>query len=478
MSIRVSRPITAVGCSATLMGIALLAGCTGDEAALNSPGAASDPKPAESISRLDAPYERSVALSSKLNTYRLETFGTRMDVAHKNVLYTAAYRHATYLQSINSVEYNPRGGTGLPPGEPTDVVTAETEYAELREETEVPTATSIFPANFTNADIWSRVMAVVGGPSLLGSRSGRTLNEFYIFNGDVRTLDDEASEFRGFNLDTDSTTDPDRYRFDAIDNLWYSRRGRVNLMRADLRYFGYGHPSDSPASGGEIDYPWPIMDGQFRGVVTTITPSPAVAQFGHWPDDGNVDVNPYGLDTDFKEIITPPDGLEIDDVVPNQYSGPPIHVTIPVLEPFLQNETYPAGGVYVLFRKSPIDLETGEDQAPPDPAVARYFTAIFRGLNGGVFDDVFYDGGNVPGEFDYEAVGNSVEYDEGDEMRNGELLLIPTQALEPNSWYDVGVYLRTPSYRLPDEPFIGPGDTRNMHIWSFKTNGNVPPWGD
>ena len=476
MSIRVSRPITAIGCSAALVGVALLAGCTGDEAALTSPGAASDPKPAESISRLDAPSSRSMNLSSKLNTYRLQTYGTRMDVAHKNVLYTAAYRHATYLQSINSVEYNPRGGAGVPPGEPTDDITTESEYADLRDETVEPTATSIFPANYTNSDVWSRVTAVVGGPSLLGSRSARTLNEFYIFNGDVLTLDGDASEFRGFNLDTGANADPDRYHFDAIDNLWYSRRGRVNLMRADLRYFGYGHPSDSPASGGEIDYPWPIMDGQFLGVVTTVSPSPAVAQFGHWPDDENTDVNPYGLDTDMREIVTPPEGLEIDDVVPNQYSGPPIHVTVPVLEPFLQNESYPAGGVVVMFRKSPIDHETGEEQLPPDAFIAPYYTAIFRGLNGGVFAEVFHDGAQT--EFDYMALGNSVEYDEGDEMRNGELLIIPTQPLEPNSWYDVGVYLRTASYRLPDAPLIEDDGTVNMFIWHFKTNGNVPPWGE
>ena len=468
-----ARPVSANWClSGAVVGSLLLVACSGNNEPKVAEPAANQPKPAESIRRLDAPSARSVSLSSKLNTYRLQTFGTRMDVEHKNVLYTAAYRHAVYMNGINSGQYVASGATGAPPGVADDIINGGSTYEDFRGEATLPSTTAtgvvhIFPALFTNDDLWSRITAVVGGPDLLRNAGPRTVNEFYLFDGTVLdTTSGDPGFFRGYNLDTLNNTNPAIYQFDAVDNIWYSRRGRKTLMRAALRSFGFATPQDGDVSY----YPWPVLDGRFLGALTTVSQNPAIAQFGFWPNDGNTDVCPYGLDTDIKDVTIPPAPLTVPDVVRHQYSGPPIHITLPINEPFLLNTADLAGGIAIYFRKLPTASDTHNPQTKPNDAIRRYYTAFFTGLNGGNFGYAFVDGGPTAGDYDYTGCGNTETVDPGDETHNAELLIVPNEPLEPLSWYEVGVRLRTASYVLP-------GDTTDetaFFSWQFKTNDKTP----
>lgn len=465
-----ARPVSANWyLSGAIVGSLLLVACSGNEQPKVAEPAANQPKPAESIKRLDAPSARSLSLSSKLNTYRLQTFGTRMDVEHKNVLYTAAYRHAVYLNGVNCGQYVASGATGAPPGVADDLIDGASDYTDVRGEATLPSTTAtgvvhIFPALFTNDDLWSRIAAVVGGPDLLRNAGPRTVNEFYLFDGAIQDDNGDPTFFRGYNLDTLNNTNPALYQFDAVDNIWYSRRGRKTLMRAGLRAFGFATPQDGDVSY----YPWPVLDGRFLGALTTVTQNPAIAQLGIWPNDGNTDVCPYGLDTDMKDVVTPPPPLTITDVVRHQYSGPPIHVTLPVNEPFLLNDTDFAGGMQIYFRKLQTDPQTGVDQPVPNTSIRKFFTPFFTGLNGGVWASAYATGS--PTDYDYDGCGNSEKVDEGDEMHNGELVIVPNEPLEPLSWYEVGVRLHTASYVLPGDTT----DETDFFVWRFKTNNKTP----
>jgi hypothetical protein len=138
-------------------------------------------------------------------------------------------------------------------------------------------------------------------------------SEVYIFDGDIYRTDGSIGELRGY-AERDGS---------AVENIWYARRGRVPAMRAALRSFGFGHKSYTSVQNGAFAPPFPILNNRFIGVAVLLAAQPAIAARSVWPNDGNEDVRPYGLDTDLSG--------------PNQYSGPPIHVTLPVDEPFLRN---------------------------------------------------------------------------------------------------------------------------------------------
>ena len=445
----------------------VLAGCSGDESPKVSPGASNSPKPAESVKRLDAPYERSLAYTKQLNARRNETFNQEMPgVLHSNVVYTAAYRHSVYLNSINCANYQPNGATGVSVGVPTTTVTGDTPYATWRVET-APSGTGIFPALYTNNTAYARVAAVVGSPDLLSGSSPSDINDFFVFNGNITTTTTgTVGELRGFNRDTRTNADPTKYVFTPVDDIWYSSRGRTALMRASLKAWAYASAYD----GSSITPPWPVVDQRFLGTVTTITPAQKVAMFGFWPSRDNQDVCPYGLDTD----VTAVGGV---DNVRHDYSGPPIHITLPVAEPFLMNANNFAGGIKVSFRKVGGIPTDGVTQLEPNLSIIR--NVILRTRQTGVFQ-VIYRGGlttggqTTPGPYDYDFLTSTPTFDPGDELRNGELIMVPTEPLEPNSWYEVGVRLRTASYILPVPKPGTPNDENEIFTWRFKTNDKTP----
>lgn len=209
-----------------------------------------------------------------------------------------------------------------------------------------------FPALYTHTDLATRIQAVSGGIALMESL-GSTRAEVdaaFVFNGTVWRDDGYQSDFKGFNLDHD----PDFYDFDPIDSLWYSRRGRVMIARAALRAFGYAAVDD------KLDFipPYPIMQGRFLGVVDVMYSRPLVAGLGFWPGPGNVGaqaVTPFGTDPDVGG--------------PNQFSGVPIHISLPVAEPILTD----IGLQACRLRRV--------DAAPAVPATWRFFQ-VYSKTNG------------------------------------------------------------------------------------------------
>ena len=441
----------------------LLAGCSGNEASKISPGASNNPKPAQSITRLDAPYDRSFNYTLQLNNRRFETFGVNMPVTHSNVAYTAAFRHAVFLNTTNSANYRPNGASGQPVGTESAIITGDTPYASFRTEA-APAATGIFPALFTNTDSYSRVAAVVGSPDLLSGIAASDVREFFVFNGNIPTATaGAAGQLRGFNLDASTNANPTKYLFTPVDNIWYSSRGRTALMRASLKAWAYGSAYDG---NNCLCPPWPIVGQRFLGTVTTVNYAQKVAMFGFWPSRNNTDVSPYGLDPDIATV----GGV---DNVRHDYSGPPIHITLPVAEPFLMHPTRFAGGVTLSFRK--LGGGSSDDIPQPLPNSSIQRTLVFRMRQTGIIRTLWNNPQTVggvpgPGPYDYSFLGSSSSFDAGDEMQNGELIMVPTEPLEPNSWYEVGVRLRTPSYVLP----VDSTNESELFTWRFRTNTKTP----
>lgn len=458
----------------------LVAGCSGNNQPSKAGGAANTIKPPESVTRLSAPGSRSDALTNQLNTYRRQTYTDALaqpgagsfDVSHNDVAYTAAYRHAVYLNSINSKPYKPNAVLGSI-GEPATVLTPASSYEDMRTETVTPDVTAagatIFPALYTGPGMYPRMAAVVGSPETLSNCSQDNVNEYSIWNGDVQLNGGGNSAFRGFNLDTGyNATGAQFAGYTPVDNIWYTRRGRTWLMRAGLKYFAYASPYDTQSNGSCICPPWPLFydPAQFLGVFNAVTPSPRLNITGFWPNAGNLDVNPYGLDTDMRTIITGATAAQ----VPNQYSGPPIHFTLPLQEPFLANTTTFAGGVSVMFRKvSSINATVLSPGVAFSPLIkySHYYTAIFKGPVGAIFSQI---PSNDPAN-DFTALGNAITYANAkDSLGSGELIIQPTSPLEPNTFYQVGVRLVTVSESFPND--INPN---SMFVWNFKTNGNINP---
>lgn len=302
----------------------VIAACSGGQEPLVQAGQ-TQVKPADSVYRESSPQPRSQVLAAELDTLRRQTYlispvpapaplGAFPPavapgfVPHDDVPYTEAYRHAVYLNGINSSAWlysNPAGAD-------TKFINSASEYEDLLPESVVAPTGGAYPALFTHPNLFQRLEAVRGGRDVLaaGNCKSSTVYETYIFNGNVEKPNGTVSFFRGF--------DSSRGSIDAVLNAWYERRGRMLLARGSLRYFGYGQKCDDP----RVDcsrVPYPILDGQFLGVLTTLHSYPLVSQFGWWPNDGNTDVIPYGLDTDIGG--------------PEQYAGVPIHITLPVSQP-------------------------------------------------------------------------------------------------------------------------------------------------
>ncbi len=439
----------------------LLASCENSTQPLNAGGSDITPKPKESVEREQAPVDRAQALTAKLNLYRQQTFGSAQDVSHVNVLFTAAKRHAAYLNTINSKNYNRQQGSS---GAEDTQITPSTNLNILRNEALVPTAAGNFPAFYTDTLLYNRVAAVVGSTDLLNGNgsSGVRLLENYVFNGNIANPADarNVSAFRGFNLDLRTDADPTKYVFDESDNLWYSRNGRLLAMRAATRAVGYASRYDASST----DTIYPLLGGRFRGVWISLETADLVAQRGFWPNEFNSNVNPYGLDTDIDGRVT--------------YCGPPIHVTLPVAEPILGTSAaaiagsvpaQAAAGVVVSLRKL-VTTPTGVAQSDPQntTSIVRTFKVLWSSGSG---TTTFYSpalGTNA--NYEYSGAITRLPIIQGFELRDGEFFLIPTEPLEPNSWYEVGIRLRTTSYSFEDVR-----NSNSQVIWQFKTNGNTPP---
>jgi hypothetical protein len=349
------RPLLAAGALVA----ALLAGCSEGDSALNqNPGGVVPPP--ESVNRHSAPSGRTTELVRRLNTLRVQTYQDELvangmpvaevpgfvGVGGSNELYTAAVRHAIYLNSINSAASVTSNGV-VGPGEPGTTVTPEaSQYDDLTDEDVQPASVAWpFPAMYTAPLPVQRVVAVRGGPDLvrLYRSDARRVDEMYVFNGNVWTNNGTLSAFRGFN--TDNVTDLSG----PVDNLWYSPRGRVLLMRATLRSIGFGNPYDR-IEGSVAQPPYPILGGRFAGVFLGLSEQTLVAQPGFWPNNGNTDVMPYGLHTG--------PGSRGGDAY-SGYQGPPIHFTLPVAEPLISADGALRISITKVAPETPLQGSTG-----------------------------------------------------------------------------------------------------------------------
>jgi len=292
---------------------AITAGCGSDGASPSVQTDRTKEKPANSVYREASPGTRSQALTAAYNAYRQQAFGsTAFNVAHDDVAYTAAFRHAVYLNTVNSSMYS--SAASIPSSGDTNLLNADLSLDSLMEEPLAPITGLAYPALYTSTSLWARLEAPVGGRGLADSigADATSINEFYSFNGDIPRTDGTVSTYRGYPVTIGN----------AIDNVWYSRLGRASAMRAAVRFFGYGQKDDTSGPFGQFNPPYPVLNGKFLGVTTIIAGKPAVAAQSTWPNNGNQNVNPYGLDTDLTGIT--------------QFSGPPLHFTLPVDEPILR----------------------------------------------------------------------------------------------------------------------------------------------
>lgn len=361
MPIRLSRHVRQL--STALVALALLSftGCDGSQQPKQS-GASASFKPADSVYREAAPGDRSSGLQVHLNKLRKETFNlatTDYDAIHDDAVYTAAYRHAVYLNTYNSSEWNSLTLSGIS----TNVINPDVSILKLLNEGLLPEGE--FPALVTQGTPYQRIEAVRDGRSVLNSTGSdpRRVGEAYVFNGDIWRKDGTPSDFRGYNKDTLSDSDPTKYIFDAVDNVWYNRAGRMMLARPALRFFGYGNRSDS-GQIPTINAPFPIFNNRFLGVMNTVESLPLIARLSYWPSNANDSttngVHPYGLDTDIGG--------------PNQYAGPPIHFTIPVDEPFLRD----VGVVLMSFGRT----DGVDPTSPPHNGTAWRQYKVFSNVSG------------------------------------------------------------------------------------------------
>ena len=450
--------------SCILLTVVGLAGCNNSEnsgQSLIPPGPVGANQAPESVSRITAPRDRSDAYVGKVNLYRSQTYGTHdYDVLHSDVLYTAAYRHAVYLNTSNSKAYGGNSASGLEGNE----VALDADYSSMMEEATSATTASgssststvvtdggIYPALRTHTTIFGRVSAVVGSSTLLKSITSAELFENYVTDGSTVTEVGGPTAFRGYDLSSSGN--------DPIDSLWYSRIGRLYLMRADLRYIGFASPYD-----GGIRPPWPILTGQFAGVLTQLGSRPAVNRLGYWPNSYNTNVNPVGLD------VT--DSLG-GTGTRQRFMGPPIHFTLPSLEPILNNGSVTSPSQCVKFKKLEVDPVTGVAQAAPKSTMHltfKYYTYL-----GATPSNVGVD----PGRNDNPAYCYAIEPVANDDaypftQRSTEGFIVPTEPLEPNSWYEVGIRMATPSYVLEDASDLL-NNPQRLFTWRFKTNGKVVP---
>lgn len=313
--------------------VALISGgCSGNGEILTAPAGAGSEQPPSSVEKIGGPGSYS-ALTTKLNRYRNDTYGVGRPytVTFNDTLYTAAYRHSKNVETTNSSAASRHPGnvaSGVEVQTITSTSTLTTLSAEVAPQV---TPAGEYPLLFTSNDKYNRVRAVQGGDNLLFNQSpnGSVLFENFVFNGNTTTLAGKNSEFRGFNLDlfynASGIVGDNDFAFDIVDNLWYSRRGRHALIQPTMRQWAYASHADSDLGR---PYPYPILNGRFLGTALSVADRPLTQMQGVWPNDGNTDVTPYGLDTDLQN--------ELPDVGQDSpYAGPPIHLTTSVAEPFV-----------------------------------------------------------------------------------------------------------------------------------------------
>ncbi len=440
------------------LAVLLLGGCAGGD------GDALPLTPTD-VERLTAPAARTNAYISRINKYRNQAFsavpGTTSNVAHSDAVYTAAYRHAVWLNTSNSASWTP----DTPYGEEGEVTMPDSEYVKLNDEATVKSTTagtgSFFPAMATGKTPITRLGRVVGGKSLLNGLLPRDVMEFYAFNGDVQMVEGDTvtSAFRGFDTSTG---------LNEVDSLWYSVTGRLGLMRPDTKYVGLANPYD-----GGVEPPYPVMQGRLSGVALTVGSGTQVARLSYWPSDGNLDVVPYGLDTGF-DIGGKGLDVNTEDLQASQYSGPPIHVTLPTGDPILFNKDIGQPSLVVKFKKMEKDPVTDLPQQQPAPFQKRTFWVLTYSTTDMTFYYVALENNEVDG-YQYTPINDGkIKYNAPYQLRGNELFIVPSEPLEPNSWYEVGVRLQSASAVLEDTS----DPTHNQfHLfkWKFKTNDKAAP---
>jgi hypothetical protein len=302
-------------------------------------------QPQESVRRLRAPDARTQSMMARLNRYRLHAFGSAHDVQPSDELYTAAFRHAVYLNTKNSKQYTPNPPadplTGAPgsigmeqlnivpstpwPNQSISAYDAKLTPSVMHTEDIFPDVPigEIYPALVTHADMMGRLQAVVGGPGIMSAvgASESELYEDFVINGDVWLTSGAISQYRGYDLNSKTAAGVPLYN--ELDSIWYSRQGRSFLMRSSLKYLGYGAALDD----GRYTPPWPIMFGRFAGVMMGLASRPLQNELSVWPTSNNTgadSVNRLGTSTDV-------------NAGPNQYSGTPIHITLPSALPFYKD---------------------------------------------------------------------------------------------------------------------------------------------
>jgi len=415
--------VSLVGVSACL----LLTACGEGPTAMPAP--VGDEQPPNSVGKMSAPSAYKNSLTNKLNNYRAQTYGTRMDVAHSDVLYTAAFRHAKNINSVNSAGVSTRPLPGADPGIEQQTITPDSSLTDLEEDS-APGTTDQFPVMFTSVNRYNRVRAVVGGDSLIFTGGvGRVVFENYDFNGNITAIDGLNSEFRGFSLEqrlnaSQAVTGDNDFRYDPVDTLWYSRRGRHALIQPTMKKWAYASVLDDSIGTP----PYPILSGRFLGSTLAVADRPLTQQLGVWPNNGNTDVTPYGLDTDLSEILQ-------EDGGDSAYGGPPIHITLPAAEPFLK------------ITLSFTDLDGYPNSWPKrwrklaiysnqDPDYMR--TSVLTVSIPGVSTAPGYIAGEDVGEVKLETTE-----DEATNLRDGELYIQTLGPLVPNHRYQVNYSIRT-----------------------------------
>ncbi|TVR14585.1 MAG: hypothetical protein EA401_04205 [Planctomycetota bacterium] len=543
-----TRPVAAVALGSAVL-LAAACSITLDEHQgrqnTNSPG---QPAPEGSIAQLSDTGTSAEAVW-QINEFRRQAFGNdNFDLRNSRVLYTAALRHAGYLDSINSRE----GISG--PAE--DNVPLNSAYVSLLGEEVMPLipelnmpsnhSDPVWPAMFTHTELRSRVLAVRGGRDLLQANSGAvSLSEHYWFDnaGPLLTLSGRLSDFR-------SVARPQYGRFDLNDaeSLWHNPLARPALMRPSVRHLGVANKFDARSKNGNNVPPFPLFNGAFGGVMISAEErSPVtVTAMSFWPSDGLEGVSPWGFDGPRRW------GDDQRPLHPH-YSGPVLHVTLPTTEPInvlrvamnrvqSPGSTASVGGnvlnassvevsaavplnVYVannqalsLTQLGDSDFEVtlapnfqlynGDDQGGADNAEFLVQNAPVRAISDTEIDDDFVLGrirfpaalpaevqigdliqisGDIPpglnigtkrileigngrreliveprfgfDELEVETIfaidGDDAETgvfadifrfdDDGSEsvLRNGEIMMIPSEPLVPGAWYRVAVYARS-----------------------------------
>lgn len=150
----------------------------------------------------------------------------------------------------------------------------------------------------------------------------------------------------------------------------------------------------------------------------SVADRPLTQMQGVWPNDGNIDVTPYGLDTDLQNEL-PTVGQD------SPYAGPPIHFTLPVAEPFVSitlnfsldpTAVFPAGWPN---RWKKVAVFTNQSSTLMKDSIAKISLP---------------DVAILPGEFqiEYKFVGQN---DPAIALRDGELYFQTLGPLVPNAKY-------------------------------------------